>query len=181
MKILLTCLFLIIQPAFPSVYQFSLTGMDQEPIHLSDYKGKKIVILTLPNRQTGADSTFLKELDSLNIEYLSRIQIIAVPSIEDGYGSRNMKSLLSIATILSGRKTIVTQPVYTYPQSKKNQSLLFAWLMDRRLNGHLDQKEFGPGTRYFIDENGELYGLVSGGVRVGKKGKDKLLMRKRDK
>ena len=147
--------------AFASVnnfYSYSVTTSDGKDISLDQFQGKKALVVVLPVTKTTQDSMLLIAMDSLVT--FGTAAVIGVPSYEDGFQDDSLESLTTWYRSLAGDSVIITQGMNTRKASPY-QSDLFAWLTSKDLNGHFDQDVMGAGTKYLINETGDLYGVGS--------------------
>jgi len=161
MKTIIASVGLIFLAAFVSVnnfYSYSVTTWDGKDISLDQYRGKKVLLVVLPASKTTQDSILLVAMDSLVT--FDTIAIIGIPSYEDGFQDDSLESLTTWYKSLAGDSIVITQGMNTRKTSPY-QSDLFAWLTSKDLNGHFDQDVMGAGTKYLINEAGELYGVGS--------------------
>jgi len=161
MKTIIACVGFIFLAAFVSLnnfYSYSLTTSEGKDISLDQYQGKKVVVVVLPVSKTTQDSLLLIAMDSLAT--FDPITIIGIPSYEDGFQDDSLESLTTWYRSLAGDSVVITQGMNTRKTSPY-QSDLFAWLTSKDLNGHFDQDVMGAGTKYLINETGELYGVGS--------------------
>jgi len=143
-----------------SVYDISITTIEGSTRVLQEFQGKKILVTILPVTQTAEDTAFLQRLDSLAMTNSGQLVVIAVPSYEDGFTD-------SLATVLQpfyrsflDTTLVLTQGTYTHQSSDSLQNPLFNWLTHVSGNTHFEQEVGGPGEMYFINEQGELYGVI---------------------
>jgi glutathione peroxidase len=138
-----------------SIYSIPFNNMDNQKVNLFQYNGKKIIFITLTGKE--ADST-LGQLAAFSITYKNSAAIIGVLSIEDGYDEANKKSL----KVLYKSKIpglILTEAMYTR-SSSTGQSALMQWLTHKEQNMRMDVKVTEAGYKFFLDEDGLLYGVL---------------------
>ena len=141
-----------------NLYNYSITTADGNDVSLDQYQGKKVLIVVLPVTKTSQDSVLLIAMDS--IVKFGTAAVIGVPSYEDGFQDDSSESLTTWYRSLAGDSVVITQGMNTRKGSPY-QSDLFAWLTSKDLNGHFDQDVMGAGTKYLINETGDLYGVAS--------------------
>jgi glutathione peroxidase len=170
MKILqsFSCILLLVAAGWlTDIYSFSVPKIEGGNVTLSAYKGKKILVITLPIQQSSAVDSLLTSLDSLATVHAGALAIIAVPAIEDGYTSAKENTLKQWYRSKLGNKIVLTQGLYTRRTSGAQQHPLFAWLTQQTQNTHFDIDVTGPGAKYFAKSNGELYGVLIPQTRIG--------------
>jgi glutathione peroxidase-family protein len=158
-----------------NIYDYSITTIDTVSHPLSKYTGKKIMIAILPSTKTEDDSLYLGRLDSIFNTYSEQLMIIGVPSYEDGYTEDTTINLPQWYKSLLDSQILITQIMYTHKSSDTLQNPLFGWLTHSRQNNHFDDEAEGPGETYFINEQGELYGVFTPMARWSDKVLNKML------
>lgn len=143
------------------VYKIHFTTIDGEDKLLNEFSGKKIMIVILPTTQTSDDMDFLRSVVKASENYRNKISVIGMPSFEDGYSEADSNKVAYYYRMQMGRTITVSKGMYTRKMSRDKQHSLFAWLTHANQNGHFDSDATGPGEKFFINENGELYGIVS--------------------
>jgi glutathione peroxidase len=159
MKAFIIVLILFVNPVVSGVYEFSLVSMEGAAVPLSQYRGKKLVIVVLPGTHTAKDSADLRRLDLLSRKYKDQLTVLGVPSYEGGFSDNQLPSVKQFYNGLLGSQVLLTQAVYTSKGSGSRQHALFAWLTDKGRNGHFDVDVKGPGQKFFISGKGELSGV----------------------
>lgn len=141
-----------------SIYSIHITTIDGHNKSMGDFYNKKLLIIIIPSSKTSADSSFLRTIDTLSRNYASKIAVLAVPSVEDGYSSGNLEDLASYYHSILGEQVTIAQGMYTRKNSGNQQHELFSWLTHIDKNGQFDSDVKGPGQKFFISSHGELYG-----------------------
>lgn len=142
---------------------FEYITIDGAVKQMNEFEGKRIMVIVLPVSQTENDLQLLKLLDSFSIKYSSKYTMIGIPSIEDGYSQEEAESLKTWYKSTLHNQFIITTGMYTKKASPE-QDALFRWLTNKNENIHFDEEVEGPGEKYFINEQGELYGVYSPGA-----------------
>ncbi|HRI22955.1 MAG TPA: hypothetical protein PLA68_18480, partial [Panacibacter sp.] len=132
-----------------------LNGEDKP---LSIYDGKKIMIVTIPVTMTAQDSLFIKSLSDLSIGFKDQLAIIAVPSYEDGYQDNSLDQLAEWYNHIADSTLVITRGMYIRKASGEMQYELFSWLTHKEQNEHFDEDAAGTGEKFFINEQGVLFG-----------------------
>jgi glutathione peroxidase len=143
------------------VYKIHFTTIDGEDKALEEFRGKKIMIVILPTTQTADDLDFLRSVIKASENYGNKISVIGMPSFEDNYSEADSNKVAYYYRMAMGRTIIISKGMYTRKTSRGRQHSLFAWLTHADQNGHFDSDAAGPREKFFIDENGQLYGIVS--------------------
>lgn len=141
-----------------TVYDFSVPKIEGGTQQLSAYTGKKILVITLPVVQNASADSMLYSLDTLATAHSSTLQVVAVPSYEDGFTPAQKSQLEQWYRNKLGTGIIVTDGLYTRKTSGTQQHPLFKWLTDDTQNDMFNIDVEGPGHTFFTKSNGQLYG-----------------------
>lgn len=153
--------------SFESIYTHSVTTIEGVNKPLTNYQGKKILVITLPVQQNSSNDSLLTSLDSLRAVYNGSLIIIATPSFEDGYTTAMKESLKQWYRSKLSMNIIVTEGLYTRKTSGSEQHSLFKWLTDKNLNSHFDKDVTGSKIKFIIWTNGQLIGVLDAHTKVG--------------
>jgi glutathione peroxidase len=140
------------------IYDFSVPKIEGGNYSLSASQGKKIMIITLPIERNAAADSMLYCLDTLAAAHNSNLTVIGVPSYEDGYTPSSKQNLLEWYRSKLDSTIVITEGLYTHKSN--SQHALFKWLTDVSQNGSFDMDVEGLGHKFFINTNGELYGVL---------------------
>jgi len=143
-------------------YKIHFVTIDGEDRSMEEFSGKKIMIVILPVTESADDVNFLKSVVKANEKYGHKISVVAMPSFEDGYSETDFNKVAYHYRMAMGRSITISQAMYTRKTSRAKQHPLFAWLTHANQNGHFDGDVTGAREKFFINENGELYAIVSG-------------------
>lgn len=152
------CVFLFSTP--PSIYDFKVDTLgEQREIHLSAYKGKKILIVN-----TGCKSPYtfqIEELQKLYRAYKEKLVVIAFPSGSD-FGDQEFKTnneILDFFTYTYG---------VTFPVAEKTTVIgssrhpVFTYLLEEAHKLGYDEPIIKWNfTKFLLDENGQLQTVFS--------------------
>lgn len=155
-------LFILTAFALPvtSIYSYSVPTIEGGTQPLSAYQGQRMLIVTLPLQQTAFADSFLYSLDTLASAHSANLKVIGVPSYEDGYNP-SLKSQLQLwYRSKLGHSITITEGLYTRKSSGSQQHSLFKWLTDDSLNESFNMDVSGPNYKFFVRENGALYGVI---------------------
>ena len=144
-----------------SIYTHSVKSIEGPNKSLANYQGKKIFIITLPTVQNAGNDSLLTSIDSLRIAQGSGLQIIAVPSYEDGYTAANKTTLKNWYRTKLHTAIIITEGLYTRKTSGTQQHNLFKWLTDKNKNGHFNKDVTGARCKFFVWTDGQLLGVLA--------------------
>jgi glutathione peroxidase len=174
MKAFFFVLALLVNPVVTGgIYDFSLVSIGGTTIPLSQYAGKRLLIVVLPSDRTATDSADLGKLAALTAKYKTQLTVLGVPSYEGGYTDGQLPSLKKFYSDVLGSQVVLTQAVYTNKGSGSRQHGLFAWLTDKGRNGHFDMDVKGAGQKFLINGKGELSGVFDPGIGLN----DRLIQR----
>jgi len=143
------------------IYDITIKTIDGKKVELSQFRGKKMLFILLP--LSAHDTTVsVNDLARLQTKYQSSLVVIGVASEEAGYRSQDAGNLKNIYKD-AGANIIIAEGA----KAKKGtgQSSLFQWLTNKDMNHHFDKDAEGVGSKFFIDEKGELYAVI--GPRIG--------------
>lgn len=138
------------------IYDITIKTIDGDRIALSQYKGKKLLFILLP--LSAQDATLsINDLAQLQKKYQGSLVVIGIPSGEAGYKEQDVDKLKKMYREASAN-IIIAEGM----KAKKGaeQSALFQWLTNKDLNRHFDQDVEGAGSKFFVDESGELYAVM---------------------
>lgn len=143
-----------------NIYQFSLKGINGDPIELSQYKGKKILIVNVASA-CGYTPQY-RQLQELYESYGDKVVVLGIPS--NDFGGQEPGTEAEIADFCSS-KFGVTFPMTVKTKVKgSDKHELYQWLTDKSKNGKLDTKVRWNFHKFLIDENGEIYKDFPSGV-----------------
>jgi len=139
------------------IYSLTLKTIDGNKIELSQYKGKKILFILLP--LSDQDTTVsINDIARLQTKYKSSLVIIGIPSEEAGYKTEDADKLKKIYSDANAN-IIIAEGMKV--KKGTGQSPLFQWLTNKDMNHHFDQDVEGVGSKFFVDEKGNLYAVLS--------------------
>jgi len=157
-----------------SIYDYNVPKIEGGNQSILASQGKKILIITLPVQQNIQADSLLYCLDTLAAARQTTSSVIAVPSYEDGYQPSQKEQLKNWYRSKLGSYISITDGLYTR-KSSAGQHDLFKWLTDIEKNGTFDMDVEGPGHKFFVRENGELYGSLVPETKMGGKAVQKTL------
>src|SRR6202522_2501794 len=151
-RVLLLSLFLL--AGVPSsVYDFKVTGLDGKPLDITQYKGKKILIVNTASK-CGFTPQYA-DLEKLYEQYKSKLVIIGFPA--NNFGQQESRSSKDISEVCTKNYGV------TFPMSEKvdvvgdNINPLFKYLTDEAKKlGVADPVIKWNFTKFLVDENGKL-------------------------
>lgn len=161
------CFFLTSMACVESIYTHSVKTIEGISKPLTNYQGKKILVITLPVQQNSFNDSLLYSLDSLGVAHSSSLIIIAVPSYEDGYTASLKDSLKQWYRSILSMDIIVTEGLYIRKTSGNQQHPLFKWLTDKNRNEHFDNDVNDPKNKFIVWTTGELIGVLGAQTKIG--------------
>lgn len=149
----------ILLHSLSGVYDFTLTANDQSTIHLSDYSGKRILIV---NTATGSPyASQYGDLETLYQQNKDSLVIIAVPS--NSFGDEpNADSAINntVQTTYGIHYVLAAKSVVT----GIDQLSLYSWLTSFDQNGMFGSGLKGSFQKFLIDSQGKLVGVFAPSV-----------------
>lgn len=135
------------------LYALTLQRNDGTPVPLSQYKGRKILVVN-----TASDCGYTpqyKELQELYAQNQDRLVVIGFPANDfkeqekggDAAIAQFCQLNFGVSFPLAKKSSVVKGP---------QQNPVFAWLSHKELNGWNDQQPSWNFSKYIIDENGVL-------------------------
>jgi glutathione peroxidase len=135
-----------------SIYEYSFTSLDGIKTPLSQFKGKKILIVNVASK-CGFTPQY-DGLEKLYRQYKDKLVIIGFPA--NNFNGQEPGSNQEIATFCRSTYDV------TFPISEKisvigdDQNELYRWLTDKNLNGWNELAPKWNFYKYLINEEGEL-------------------------
>lgn len=138
------------------IYDIALKTIDGNATVLSQYKGKKLLFLVLPPPSLDPRVS-VQEIAQLQAKYQSSLLIIGIPAYEEGYKKQDVDNLIKTYRADSAN-IILTEGMNV--KKGTGQSPLFQWLTNKDMNRHFDREVQGGGSKFFVDEGGNLYAVM---------------------
>jgi len=144
-----------------SIYDYNLISIDGDSISISEYKGKKILIVNVAS--WWGHTPQYAGLQTLYEKYKNDLVVLGFPAndfLQEPGKNSKIKSFCST-------KYGVTFPMFEKTNVKKsdNQNPLYVWLSNKELNGWNDKSPSWNFCKYLIDENGNLVKIFSSKVK----------------
>jgi hypothetical protein len=137
------------------LYQYTALTSDGNGLAMQQFKGQKLVLVTLS--PDPADSMHL-QLIAFAKRHGDSIKIIGLTAWVEGEDPPHFEK---IRTIYADGRVILLKPAGLSKLSATEQPPLIQWLTNSRFNHHFDKDAVEPETRFFIDESGRLYSVLS--------------------
>ena len=136
-----------------SLHDFKIQRLDsEETLHLSDYAGKKILIVNVASR-CGYTSQY-EDLQQLYSAYQDKLEIVGFPCNQ--FANQESGSEATIAAFCNATYG-VTFPMTTKVHVKgSDQHPIYQWLTQKEQNGVNDFKVRWNFNKFLIDEQGQL-------------------------
>jgi glutathione peroxidase len=129
-----------------------MKSIDGKDVKLSDFKGKKILIVNVAS-ECGNTPQYAK-LEKLYEQYKDKLVILGFPA--NNFGSQEPGSDKEISSFCT-KNYGVTFPMFSKISVKgADKAPLYQWLSDKSKNGVLSEEPDWNFAKYFIDENGKL-------------------------
>ncbi len=135
-----------------SIYDFTLKSIDGKDISLSQFKGKKMLLVNTAS-ECGNTPQYA-ELEELHKNYSNEVTVLGFPA--NNFGGQEPGSNQDIQSFCT-KNYGVTFPMFEKISVKgSDQAPLYKWLSTKELNGWNDEKPDWNFAKYLINENGEL-------------------------
>ena len=135
-----------------SLYDFTLNGITGEPIELSQYRGKKLLIVNTASK-CGYTPQY-EGLQELHDKYGDKVIILAFPS--NDFASQEPGTNAEIASFCKENYGVTFQIFEKISVKGKEQHPLYGWLSTKKMNGWNEQTPKWNFCKYLINENGDL-------------------------
>jgi glutathione peroxidase len=140
-----------------TVYNYKLKTIKGEPLDLSTYKGKKILLVNTASA-CGLTPQY-KQLEELHENFKDRLEIIGLPCNDfAGQEPGTEQEIEKFCEINFG----VTFPLTSKVKIKGDQpDAIYEFLTKKELNGFADSVVEWNFQKYLVDENGNLIGVFA--------------------
>lgn len=133
-----------------SIYDISINSITGEPIKLTEFKGKKILIVNTAS-ECGFTGQYA-DLEKLYKTYKDKLVVIGVPCNQfGGQEPGTLTEIQSFCEVNYGVTFLLTEKVDV---KGDNQHPLYKWLTNKELNGVKNSSVKWNFQKYLIDENG---------------------------
>lgn len=142
-------------------YNFTFRSLDGEVVKMSDFKGKKVMIVNTAS-ECGYTPQY-EQLEELYKKYKGKLVIIGFPT--NDFGGQEPGSNEEIEQFCK-RNYGVTFPLAEKITVKGGETPdLYKWLTTKSLNGKQDSEVKWNFQKYLIDEKGNLIGMYESKVK----------------
>lgn len=153
--------FIISSPCLSAqvIPNFGFQNLNGDSVNISEYSGKKLMVVMLPITKSLEDSSFIIKINNFLDSHHDSVSFLGVLSNEEGY-NESIKSDLQhwFYTQLDMEYKIVKN-IYTHTGSE--QSGFVKWLSNEEDNGHFNLVIDSPFKVFLINERGELKSIVN--------------------
>ena len=142
-----------------SVYDFTVKSIDGKDVKLSQYKGKKLLIVNTASK-CGFTPQY-KELEELSKKYGNKVVVLGFPS------NSFRQELTSNAEVASfcQKNYGVTFPLFETVAVKGSDAIpLYQYLADKTKNGRVSDAPNWNFCKYLVDEKGQVVKFYSSRV-----------------
>ncbi len=135
-----------------SFYELKTTSLSGEPIHFSDFKGKKVMVVN-----TASECGFTPQyegLENLHQKHGEDLVIIGFPANDFlGQEPGNNEEIAAFCQKNYGVSFLMSEKMSV---KGDNKHPVFQWLTDKNLNGWNSRAPKWNFYKYLVDESGEL-------------------------
>lgn len=147
--------------ATAAIYDYAISDIDNQPIKLADFKGKKILFVNVASK-CGYTPQYA-ELQKLHETYPENMVIIGLPCNQ--FGGQEPGTGEEIKTFCQknyGVEFLITEKIDV---KGENQHPIYKWLTTKKLNGKMDSSVKWNFTKYLVSETGELIDSFGSSVK----------------
>ncbi|MBR7723029.1 glutathione peroxidase [Microvirga sp. SRT04] len=139
------------EKAAPSVYDFTVKSIDGKDVKLSQYKGKKLLIVNTASK-CGYTPQY-KELEELSKQYAGKVTVLGFPS---NSFNQELASNSEVASFCE-KNYGVTFPLFETVSVKGDDAApLYKYLSDKTKNGAVSDAPNWNFCKYLVDEKGHV-------------------------
>jgi len=139
-----------------SIHQYSVEGIGGEEIELSQYKGKKMLVVNVAS-ECGFTPQY-QQLQELYEEFQDKLTVLGIPS--NDFGGQEPGTNKDIQAFCTDRFG-VSFPMAAKVSIRNNPHPVYQWLQQKQLNGRMDTKVKWNFHKYLLDEDGQLVQSLS--------------------
>ena len=139
------------------IKNIAVKDVDGASVTAISNSGKKTLFIVLPS---GVDTALTNQLVRFRERQGDKVQVVGILSVEDGYTADNRVVIKKAYKQLIENGMILTEGMHTRKSAGEQQSPLLKWLTDKGSNGHFDMDVSSPGQKFFVSEQGRLYGVL---------------------
>lgn len=140
------------QKASQSIYDIKINNLQNQPINLSEFKGKKLLFVNVASK-CGFTPQY-KELQLLQDTYKNDLVIIGVPCNQFGKQEPGSSDeIQEFCEINYGVSFLITEKIDVKGSLQHD---LYNWLTKKAINGKQNSTVKWNFQKYLVDENGEF-------------------------
>ncbi|HEX8426644.1 glutathione peroxidase [Hymenobacter sp.] len=143
-----------------TVYDFTVKSIDGKDVKLSQYKGKKLLIVNTASK-CGYTPQY-KELEELSKKYAGKVMVLGFPS--DSF-KQELSSDAEVASFCE-KNYGVTFPLFSTVAVKGDEATpLYKFLADKTKNGTVGDAPNWNFCKYLVDEQGHVVAFYPSKVK----------------
>jgi glutathione peroxidase len=139
-----------------SIYTLHLKDIDGGDIALSDFKGKKLLLVNIASGSALVNQ--LADLEQLQETFQDSLVVIAIPSNSFGHESKSREELAQFCKTNYHASFLLAQQVAV---TGSDQHELYTWLTNQSQNGVMQNEVTGDFQKFLVDGSGNLIGVFS--------------------
>jgi glutathione peroxidase len=144
-----------------TVYDYSVKTIDGKDVQLSQFKGKKLLIVNVAS-ECGYTPQY-KELEELHKKHGDKVTVLGFPA--NNFGGQEPGTNEQIATFCE-KNFGVTFPMFEKVSVKGDDSApLYQFLADKTKNGAISDAPTWNFCKYLVDEQGHVVGFYPSKVK----------------
>ena len=143
-----------------SIYDFEFKSLQGEVIMLSNYKGRKMLIVNTAS-ECGYTPQY-KELQELYDKHGDKVVVLGFPA--NNFGGQEPGSNQEIATFCEKNYSVTFPVMEKISVAGEDMHPLYKYLSSKEMNGVTDEKPNWNFCKYLIDENGKIIGFYNSKV-----------------
>jgi glutathione peroxidase len=142
----------MIEPSRKSIYDFRLNSIDGKPVSLSQFKGKKMLLVNVASK-CGYTPQY-KDLEALHNKYKDKLVVIGFPA--NNFGGQEPGSNEEISTFCQKNYGVTFLMMEKISVKGNDMHPLYKWLSTKEDNGVCNDAPGWNFCKYLIDEKGNL-------------------------
>ncbi len=142
----------VVKKASASIYDIEIKSLQNQPISLSEFKGKKMLFVNVASK-CGFTPQY-KELQQLQDKYKNNLVVIGVPCNQFGKQEPGKADeIQEFCEVNYGVSFLITEKVDV---KGSQQHQLYEWLTKKSINGKQNSTVKWNFQKYLVDEDGEF-------------------------
>ena len=144
-----------------SIYDFSVIDIDGKEISMSQFKGKKMLIVNVASKC--GNTPQYEGLERLYQKYGSeKFVVVGFPA--NNFMGQEPGSNEDIKEFCTSTYQVTFPMMGKISVKGKDKAPIYQWLTQKEMNGVMDAEVTWNFQKFMIDENGQLVGVVKPGV-----------------